>query len=69
MEKEPTKLLEHVSQEFNNNLANNDDLLDLIFYTDEVWFHLSEYVNSQTRRMWSAENIYIFQETPFHPQQ
>ena len=27
-------------------------VLDRIFYTDETWFHLSGYVNSQNTRIW-----------------
>jgi hypothetical protein len=34
----------------------NNDLLDLYFFSDEAWFYLSGYVNSQYMRMWSAEN-------------
>jgi hypothetical protein len=38
----------------------NNDLLDLYFFSDEAWFHLSGYVNSQNMRMWSAENDFFF---------
>ena len=30
--------------------------LNLSFFTDEAWFHLSGYVNSQNTRIWAAEN-------------
>ncbi|RZC38764.1 hypothetical protein BDFB_002352, partial [Asbolus verrucosus] len=30
----------------------NDDILDVTFFTDEVWFHLEGYVNSQNMRTW-----------------
>lgn len=54
-------------QWFNEHIANNNDLLDLTFFSDEAWFHLSGYVNSQTMRMWSSDNPHIFRETPLHP--
>ncbi|KAI4463563.1 n-acetyltransferase-related [Holotrichia oblita] len=48
-------------QWFTQYLLNNNDLLDLTF-TDEAWFHLLGYINSETMRMWSAENLHIFHE-------
>lgn len=52
---------------FLNNL-NVDRLLDLTFYSDEAWFHLSGYVNSQNYRFWTSENPHNFIETPLHSQ-
>ncbi|CAH1365997.1 unnamed protein product, partial [Tenebrio molitor] len=40
---------------FLNNL-NDDRLLDISFFSDEAWVHLSGYVNSQNYRIWSSEN-------------
>jgi hypothetical protein len=54
-------------QWFQNNL-NDDQLLDLTFFSDEAWFHLSGYVNSQNFRFWSSENPHNFIETPLHSQ-
>jgi hypothetical protein len=42
------------------------DILDKIFYSDEVWFHLSGYVNSQNSRIWSAKNLHTFHERLLH---
>lgn len=53
---------------FNANLRDNDDVLDLTFYTDEAWFHLEGYVNSQNMRFWSTDNPHRFIEEPLHPQ-
>lgn len=50
---------------FNQNLRN--DILDVSFFSDEAWFHLSGYVNSQNFRIWSAENPHAFHETSLHP--
>jgi hypothetical protein len=41
--------------------------LDKTFYSDEAYFHLSGYVNSQNTRMWSSENPHFFIETPQSP--
>jgi hypothetical protein len=42
--------------------------MNLFFISDEAWFHLSGYVNSQNSRYWSTENPHQFVETPFHAQ-
>ncbi|KDR23996.1 hypothetical protein L798_07935 [Zootermopsis nevadensis] len=39
-------------------------ILDNIFFTDEAWFHLSGYVNSQNSRFWSSDNPQVFHEVP-----
>jgi hypothetical protein len=39
---------------------------DLVFYTDEVRFHLSDYVHSQNNRCWSAENPHSVHEVSIH---
>lgn len=51
---------------FNNNLAD-DNLLDNTFFSDEAWFHLSGYVNSQNYRHWSSVNPHVYVETNMHP--
>lgn len=51
---------------FVDNL-NNDEVLDITFFSDEAWFHLDGYVNSQNMRFWSSENPHQFVETPLHP--
>lgn len=53
-------------QWFNDNL-NNNDLLDNTFYSDEAWFHLSGYVNSQNYRIWSTVNPHVIEAAPLHP--
>ena len=52
------------------NLINRNgiDILDQIYYTDEAWFHLSGYSNSQNYRIWSNENPHEFHENPLHSQ-
>jgi hypothetical protein len=43
------------------------DNLDVTF-TDEVWFHLSGYVNTQNTRLWLLENPHAVHEKPLHDQ-
>ena len=40
----------------------NKNLLDTISFSDEAWFHLSGYMNSQKM----PENPHYFRETPLH---
>lgn len=51
---------------FNQHLTNNA-VLDLCFFSDEAWFHLTGYINSQNYRTWSAENPHVTCETRLHP--
>jgi hypothetical protein len=46
---------------------NNEDVLDLSFFTDKSWFHLSGYVNKQNYRTWSAVNLPNLLEFPLYP--
>lgn len=55
-------------QRFIDTFIGNDEVMKKIMFTDESWFHLSGYVNSQNMRMWSAENPHFFIESPLHPQ-
>jgi hypothetical protein len=52
-------------QWFLNTIA--DDVLEKTFFTDEAYFHLSGYVNSQNMRMWSLQNPHFFTEAPHYP--
>lgn len=48
-------------------LAEEDEsILDVTFFSDEAWFHLSGYVNSQNNRIWSSFNPNAFHEAPLH---
>jgi hypothetical protein len=42
------------------------DILDVTFFTDEAWFHLSGYVDTQNAQLWSSENPYAVHEKPLH---
>ena len=49
-------------------IQNNPDILDLVYFTDEAYFHLNGYVNSQNYRTWASENPHQFIETPLFPE-
>jgi hypothetical protein len=38
----------------------------LLLITDEAYFHLSGYVNSQNTRIWSDENPHAIHQIPQH---
>ena len=43
-----------------------EDILDVTFFTDEAYFHLSGYVNSQNSRVWCAHNPHACHESLLH---
>jgi hypothetical protein len=47
---------------------NNEDILDVTFFTDEAWFHLNGFINYQKSRIWSAHNRHCLQQTTLHRQ-
>jgi hypothetical protein len=43
--------------------------LDYTWFSDEAWFHLSGYVNSQNTRLCASENPHaLFEEPPPFPE-
>ena len=53
---------------FKNLIRCNTGVLDQVFFTDEVWFHLSVYINSQNYGTSRTENPHNYTENPLHPQ-
>lgn len=49
-----------------NAVCNGEVDPEMTFFTDEAWFHLSGYVNSQNSRYWCSENPHISHEKPLH---
>jgi len=49
-------------------LTQNPGILDVTFFTDEAWFHLSGYVNSQNTHIWAAAIPHTVHEETFHSQ-
>jgi hypothetical protein len=49
-------------------LHHDDEFLDRCFFSDEAWFHLSGYVNTQNCRFWSGDNPHLIHESPLHAQ-
>jgi hypothetical protein len=44
--------------------VNGEDILGVIFFSDDTWFQLSGYVNSQNSYTWSATNPCKINDTP-----
>jgi hypothetical protein len=42
-------------------------MLDLAYFSDEAWLHLSDYVNSQNIDTWSKKNHHTTRETTLYP--
>ena len=47
---------------------NGENILNDTFFTDEAWFHLSGYTNTQNSRTWATENPHETFEKPLHDQ-
>jgi hypothetical protein len=39
----------------------------LTFFSDEAWFHLQGYINTQNNRYWSSRNPLLTHEALLHP--
>jgi hypothetical protein len=44
----------------------NPGILDYTWFSDEAWFHLSCYVNSEKTRLWGTENPHAMFEEPLY---
>ena len=53
-------------QWFLRAINDNPSMLDILFFSDEAWFQLDGYVNSQNCRFGSSDNPHQFIETPLH---
>jgi len=51
---------------FMNPFGEDDELLDITWYSDEAWFHLSGYVNSLNTHKWATEHHHEIHEVPLH---
>ena len=48
------------------HVLDDNGVLNRTFFSDEAWFHLSGYVNSQNSRHWSTVNPHQFIESSLH---
>jgi hypothetical protein len=39
----------------------------LTFFSDEAWFHLQGYINTQNNCYWYSQNPHLTHEVPLHP--
>jgi hypothetical protein len=53
---------------FQTFIDENPGILDYTWFSDEAWFLLSGYVNSQNTRLWGSENPHALFEEPLHSQ-
>jgi hypothetical protein len=54
---------------FTNSIQTKTvDILGITFFTDEAWFHILGYVNTQNTQLWSSENPYAVHEKPLQDQ-
>jgi hypothetical protein len=51
----------------NEVVTHDPNFLSKVFFTDEAWFHLDGYVNSQNCRIWSTTNPHAIHEHPLYP--
>lgn len=68
--KKPNKEKRFVYCRWFRSFIDNNGIgeLDRVFFSNEAWFHLSRYVNSQVSRIWSTENPHALHETTLHNQ-
>jgi hypothetical protein len=45
---------------------NREDILDVMFYGNEAWFHLSGHINTKNTCLWCVENPNAIVEEPSH---
>ncbi len=50
-----------------NFIHNRRNIHNYIFFSDDVWFHLSGFINPQNYRVWSSTNPCVYQKVSFHP--
>lgn len=58
---------EFFSQWLINFAKDNQAVFDNVFFSDEAWFYLDGFINSQTYRVWSTENPHAYREKGLHP--
>ncbi len=51
---------------FKRFIHDRRDVLDTTFFTDEVWFHPTCYINAQNFCTWSSTNPHTYQEASLH---
>lgn len=58
----------HYCQWLRKFIRNNVAVLDKTFFSDEAWFHLSGFVNTQNTRIWATTNPHSLHAKPLHSQ-
>jgi hypothetical protein len=51
---------------FQHLIGEHPGILDITWFTNEAWFHLSGYIYSQNTRVWAEENPHEIHTVPLH---
>jgi hypothetical protein len=57
----------HVFNSFLQSVVEGEIDPQLIFLSDEAWFHLQGYKNTQNNRYWNSENRHLTHEVLLQP--
>jgi hypothetical protein len=57
----------HFCSWFLQSVAEGEIDPQLTFFSDEAWFHVLGYINTQNNRYWSSLNPHLTHEVPLHP--
>ncbi|PNF37265.1 hypothetical protein B7P43_G00402 [Cryptotermes secundus] len=52
---------------FLQSVVAGEIYLQLTFFSDEAWFHLQGYINTQNNRYWSSQNPHLTHEVLLRP--
>jgi hypothetical protein len=62
-----TAIRVHICSWFLQSVVEGEIDQQLTFFSDEEWFHLQGYKNTQNNRYWSSQNPNLTHEVPLHP--
>lgn len=57
----------HFCEWYTNLTENVPHFAETCYFSDEAWFYLDGFVNSQNSRQWNSSNPHLIVERPLHP--
>jgi hypothetical protein len=57
----------HFCSRFLQSAIEGEISLQLTLFSDEAWFHLNVYINTQNNRYWSSQNPNLTPKVLLHP--
>jgi hypothetical protein len=57
----------HFCNWFLQSVVEGEIDLQPTFFSDEAWFRLQGYINTQNNQYWDSQNPHQSHEVPFHP--